>query len=74
LKRVFGISLAILLLIVVAACSNNEPAIKQGNGLEKVSQVSVSDVFQKSCIACHSTGDITGGQIKIAGSKNPYRF
>jgi cytochrome c5 len=28
-----------------------------------------NEVFQKSCITCHSSGDITGGQAKIDGAK-----
>jgi mono/diheme cytochrome c family protein len=27
------------------------------------------EVFQKSCITCHSSGDITGGQAKLDGAK-----
>jgi cytochrome c5 len=28
-----------------------------------------NEVFQKSCITCHSSGDITGGQAKLDGAK-----
>lgn len=28
-----------------------------------------NEVFQTSCITCHSSGDITGGQAKIDGTK-----
>jgi cytochrome c5 len=28
-----------------------------------------NEIFQKSCITCHSSGDITGGQAKIDGAK-----
>lgn len=28
-----------------------------------------NEVFQKSCIMCHSSGDITGGQAKLDGAK-----
>jgi cytochrome c5 len=28
-----------------------------------------NEVFQKSCIMCHSSGDITGGQAKLDGTK-----
>jgi cytochrome c5 len=36
---------------------------------ETASAVDGSEVFQKSCITCHSTGDINGGQGKIDGAK-----
>jgi mono/diheme cytochrome c family protein len=28
-----------------------------------------NEVFQQSCITCHSSGDITGGQAKLDGAK-----
>jgi mono/diheme cytochrome c family protein len=28
-----------------------------------------NEVFQKSCITCHSSGDINGGQAKLDGAK-----
>jgi cytochrome c5 len=28
-----------------------------------------NEIFQKSCITCHSSGDIMGGQAKIDGAK-----
>lgn len=28
-----------------------------------------NEVFQKSCITCHSSGDITGGRAKLDGAK-----
>ena len=31
--------------------------------------VAGDEVFQKSCITCHSSGDIAGGQSKIDGAK-----
>ena len=31
--------------------------------------VAGDDIFQKSCITCHSSGDITGGQVKLDSSK-----
>ena len=36
---------------------------------ETASAVDGNEVFQKSCITCHSTGDINGGQGKIDGAK-----
>jgi mono/diheme cytochrome c family protein len=82
LKKAFGIALFILLLAVMSACSNNEPADEQANALateqadgkesapaEKASATAGNEVFQKSCITCHSSGDIVGGQAKIDGVK-----
>ncbi len=31
--------------------------------------VAGDEVFQNSCITCHSSGDITGGQVMIDGAK-----
>jgi cytochrome c5 len=75
LKKAFGIALFIFLLAVMSACSNNEPADEQANALateqadgkesapaEKASATAGNEVFQKSCITCHSSGDIVGGQ------------
>ena len=76
MKKFFGIALFILVLVVMAACNNKEPAnqanapvAKQGDGVDKTSSVSGSEVFQKSCITCHSSGGITGGQININGAR-----
>lgn len=63
--------------------TNEEPATEETAGSEDSSGNEGSDtaedpastslagneVFQKSCITCHSSGDITGGQAKIDGAK-----
>jgi cytochrome c5 len=44
----------------------------EGSGTtEDLSSTSLAgnEVFQKSCITCHSSGDITGGQAKLDGAK-----
>ena len=83
LKKDFGLALFILLLAVMSACSNGEPADEQANApateqvdgeesapvQEKASPTAGNEVFQKSCITCHSSGDIIGGQAKIDGVK-----
>ncbi|MEH7252872.1 cytochrome c [Neobacillus niacini] len=77
-----------LLLGVLAACGNDEPAASDKPA--KTEETSGSDdksdaedagsaaggttqagneIFQKSCITCHSSGDITGGQAKLDGTK-----
>jgi len=78
LKRLFGISLFILFVAVMSACNNNEKAdgeaVEPTNEQEEhqstpadksVSSVTGDEVFQKSCISCHSSGDISGGHSKL---------
>lgn len=36
---------------------------------ETATALAGNEVFQKSCITCHSSGDITGGQAMIDGAK-----
>ncbi len=77
MKKIFGIALFILLLTVISACSNKEPAndkaagpkVKQTGVKEKAAANPGNEVFQKSCITCHSSGDIIGGQTMIDGAK-----
>jgi cytochrome c5 len=88
LKKIFGILLFMLLLGVLAACGNEEPAAGDDSakteetadtGDKDTSEDSGSaaggtslagnEVFQKSCLTCHSSGDITGGQAKLDGAK-----
>ena len=67
--------LFVLLLVLISAC-NKETGSK--NEKEKVTSTTTTttttalkgdEVFQKSCITCHSSGDITGGQIKLDATK-----
>ena len=76
-----------LLLGVLAACGNDEPAASdepaktEETGSEDKSNtedlgsaaggttLAGNEIFQKSCITCHSSGDITGGQAKLDGAK-----
>lgn len=83
LKKTLGIALFILLLAVMSACNNKDPADEQATApvtkqeeesvpaTEPVKETAVAgdEVFQKSCITCHSSGDIVGGQAKIDGAK-----
>ena len=65
-------ALFFLLLVLVSACSN-----EKGSNKEKATETSATttsavkgdEVFQKSCITCHSSGGITGGQIKLDSTK-----
>jgi mono/diheme cytochrome c family protein len=91
LKKIFGIALFLLMLGVMSACSNDEPADEETTAPpteqvdeeesapaeeeaeepaeEKAAATAGNEVFQKSCITCHSSGDITGGQAKLDGAK-----
>ena len=46
----------------------NEAAVSEPSE-EKTTALAGDEVFQKSCITCHSSGDITGGQGKIDGAQ-----
>ena len=88
MKKILGILLFMLLLGILAACGNDEPAAsdepaktEETAGSEDKTETEDSgsaaggttlagdEIFQKSCITCHSSGDITGGQAKIDGAK-----
>jgi|GraSoiStandDraft_45_1057281.scaffolds.fasta_scaffold1284583_1 mono/diheme cytochrome c family protein len=72
LKKLTIGALFFLLLVLVSACSN-----EKGSNKEKATETSATttsavkgdEVFQKSCITCHSSGGITGGQIKLDSTK-----
>jgi mono/diheme cytochrome c family protein len=71
LKRIFGLGLFILMIGLLSACNDDdtskEPSSKPTS--ETASTVAGDDIFQKSCITCHSSGDITGGQVKLDSTK-----
>lgn len=78
MKKILGFAIFFILLVgILSACSNDdsakEPAKEPAN--EETSEPATStslagnEVFQKSCITCHSSGDITGGQAKLDGAK-----
>jgi cytochrome c5 len=84
LKKILSIVFFLLLLGVLAACGNDDekttsedPAAEETAGsqdsdaAEEPASTSLAgnEVFQKSCITCHSSGDITGGQAKLDGAK-----
>nr|WP_263326751.1 cytochrome c [Neobacillus sp. Marseille-Q6967] len=89
MRKLWFIALFLLLLGVISACSNDEPAnsdekagteesadTEESSGSEDTdsggaasTELAGNDVFQKSCITCHSSGDITGGQAKLDGAK-----
>jgi mono/diheme cytochrome c family protein len=61
LKKLLWFTSVVLLIGIASACSKDEPASS--------SAISGEDVFQQSCITCHSSGDITGGQAKLDSAK-----
>ena len=79
LKRVLGVGLLIFMIGLLSACSDDdsskEPASKpasettSGTTSEPATASAGDDIFQKSCITCHSSGDITGGQVKLDSTK-----
>jgi mono/diheme cytochrome c family protein len=61
LKKLLWFSSLVLLIVLASACSKDEPASS--------SAIAGEDVFQQSCITCHSSGDISGGQAKLDSTK-----
>jgi len=57
LKKLTVFALLFLLFGLISACSSGKD--------KPTSAIAGDDVFQKSCISCHSTGNLTGGQIKL---------
>jgi mono/diheme cytochrome c family protein len=75
LKRIVSLCLFILMICLLSACSGDdstkEPASKPASETtsEPATASAGDDIFQKSCITCHSSGDITGGQVKLDSAK-----
>jgi mono/diheme cytochrome c family protein len=75
LKRIVSLCLFILMIGLLSACSGDdstkEPASKPASETtsEPATASAGDDIFQKSCITCHSSGDITGGQVKLDSAK-----
>jgi mono/diheme cytochrome c family protein len=71
LKRIFGLVLFILMIALMSACSDDESSKEPANkpASEPATASAGDDIFQKSCITCHSSGDITGGQVKLDSTK-----
>lgn len=75
MKKFLGLGLFILVIGLLSACSDDEsskePKSKPASetASEPVTAAAGDDIFQKSCITCHSSGDITGGQVKLDSTK-----
>ncbi|MFP7298016.1 c-type cytochrome [Neobacillus niacini] len=85
MKKFFGIVFFMLLAALLGACGNEEktaseePKTEETDGSEDSSgnedaepastSLAGNEVFEKSCMMCHSSGDIAGGQAKIDGAK-----
>ncbi len=77
LRRLFGVFLIVFLFAAVSACNGNEKAggdaasstEQTGSNStstdESAEPIAGNEVFQKSCISCHSSGDISGGHTKL---------
>ncbi|MEH7072729.1 c-type cytochrome [Neobacillus drentensis] len=79
MKRILGVSLLIFMMAALSACSNDDPSKEPAStptsettkelASEPATASAGGDIFQKSCITCHSSGDITGGQVKLDSTK-----
>ncbi|MEH7504447.1 cytochrome c [Neobacillus drentensis] len=75
MKRIFGLGVFILMIGLLSACNDDdtskEPASNPASetASEPATAAAGDDIFQKSCITCHSSGDITGGQVKLDSTK-----
>jgi mono/diheme cytochrome c family protein len=75
LKKIIGMALLILMLSLISACSNDEgtkepakdPVTEEPS--EQATTLAGDEIFKTSCITCHSSGDITGGQAKLDATK-----
>jgi mono/diheme cytochrome c family protein len=63
MKKLTVFALLFLLAGLTSACSKEKE--------KTINSVAITGdgVFQKSCITCHSSGDISGGQIKLDAAK-----
>jgi mono/diheme cytochrome c family protein len=66
LKKLTVLVFLILLFGIISACSNDKPTNSVAGDS---SRIMGDNVFQKSCITCHSSGDISGGNIMIDNAK-----
>jgi mono/diheme cytochrome c family protein len=72
LKKITIGAFIIFLLVLICACSNETGSKKEKakeTSTTAVAAVKGDEIFQKSCMTCHSSGDITGGQIKLDSTK-----
>ena len=58
----------LLALEIISGCSKSQTTNTTSNttsGDTKAVAITGDGVFQKSCITCHSSGDLSGGEIKL---------
>jgi mono/diheme cytochrome c family protein len=63
MKKLTVLALLFLLVGLSSSCS------KEKEKTTNSAVVTGDEVFQKSCISCHSSGDISGGQVKLDDTK-----
>lgn len=68
MKKLTVIVFFLLFLGLMTACSKNQTT-NTTSGDTKATAITGDAVFQKSCITCHSSGDLSGGNIKIDSTK-----
>ncbi|WP_462412820.1 c-type cytochrome [Neobacillus sp. Marseille-QA0830] len=72
MKRLTIGALLIIFIVMISACSNGTDSQKEPakeTATPATADVKGDEVFQKSCIACHSSGDITGGPTTLDSAK-----
>jgi mono/diheme cytochrome c family protein len=73
LKKVTVIVFLLLLVGLMSACSNDKQtkttAVDTNATTKDPNVITGDEVFQKSCITCHSSGNLTGGQVKLDSAK-----
>lgn len=74
MKKLTVIVSFFLLLGLMTACSKNQNT-NATSGNTKATAITGDAVFQKSCITCHSSGDLSGGNLKLDSAKihNDYK-
>lgn len=68
LKKLMVIVFFFLFLGSMSACSKNQTTDTTSSDTNAI-VITGDDVFQKSCISCHSSGDLPGGNIKLDSAK-----
>jgi mono/diheme cytochrome c family protein len=68
LKKLTVIVSFILFLGLMTACSKSQ-ITNTNSGDTKAIAITGDAVFQKSCITCHSSDDLSGGDVKLDSTK-----
>ncbi|MEH7239489.1 c-type cytochrome [Bacillus sp. JJ1562] len=70
MKKILWFAFCVLLIGLLGACSDDQGEKDTSKESESpATTLAGEEVFQESCITCHSSGDITGGQAKLDATK-----